>query len=186
MATNQNPYSPLLYTPSAIPSVEPIKVLAMILQEEMGLPVGQIMLGLENWQIPKNTGLYIALSYGPEQVVGNDNNNSVDSQGNFVEVQSAIMLHTIEIDVMSFDASAREEKEAVLWAIQSYEAQSLMDKYSMRIAAVSSSFVPIVSLEETKQLNRYRISVMVNAVHTNIKTTPYYDTINPVQLVADP
>lgn len=169
-----------------IPSVEPIKVVAMILQSEMGLNDGQIMLGLENWEIPKNTGLYIALLYGPEQVVGNNNYNSVDSQGAFSEVQDAVMLHEIDIDVMSFDSSARTRKEAVLWAIQSYYAQSLMELYQMRLAATPGSFTPILTMEETKQLNRFKITITVNALHRNVKTSPFYDSLQPVDLVENP
>lgn len=169
-----------------IPQIEPIKLLATILAQEMSLPAGQIMLGLENWEIPKNTGLYIALSYGPEQVVGNTNNNDTDLQGNYTEVQSAIMLHTVEIDIMSYDSSARERKEGVLWAIKSYTCESLMAQYQMKVASISASFVPVITLEETKQLNRYRISVLVNAIHTNVKTTPYYDTLQKVGLVENP
>lgn len=176
----------MAYSKPPVPSVEPIKVVAMILQEEMGLEDGQIMLGLENWKIPKNTGLYVALFYGTEQVVGNNNYNSTDPQGNYNEIQDAVMLHSIDIDIMSFDASARQNKEAVLWAIKSYEAESLMERYQMRLASTPGSFVPILTEEPTKQLNRFKLTITVNALHRNVKTTPYYDEIQPVQLVENP
>lgn len=169
-----------------IPSVEPIKVVAAILKQEMGLSDGQIMLGLENWEIPKNIGLYVALYYGAEQVIGNNNYNDTDLQGNFNEIQDAVMLHQIEIDIMSFDSSARVRKEAVLWAVQSYTAQSLMEQYQMRLASTPGSFLQITSLEETKQLNRFKLTILVNALHRNVKTTPYYDTIQPVELHVNP
>lgn len=170
---------------TTVPAVEPIKVLGMVLQQEMGLSAGQIMLGLENWAIPKNTGLYVALLYGPDTTIGNTNYNSIDAQGGYTEVQSAIMLHSIDIQVMSFDSSARERKEAVLWAIQSYTAQQLMEQYQMRLAATPGSFIPVVTDEQTKQLNRFHITIAVNALHQNVKTTPYYDSLQPVKLVVD-
>lgn len=166
-----------------IPQVEPIKVIAQILKKEMGLSLGQIMLGLENWEIPENPGLYIALFYGAPQTVANNNQNGVDAQGNYVEVQSAVMLHEIEIDIMSFDPSARTRKEQVLWAIQSYYAQSLMAQYSMRLAKTPGSFIPVTSPEPSKQLNRFRLTIAVNALYQNIKTTPYYDSLQPVKPV---
>lgn len=171
---------------SLIPPVEPIKVLGMALQDEMGLVAGQIMLGLENWKIPENTGLYVALLYGPDQVVGNNNYNGTDVQGNFNEVQDVVMLHQIDIDVMSFDASARLRKEEVLQAIQSYRAQELMEKYQMRFASTPGSFLPVQTMEETKQLNRFRLSIAVNALHRKVKTTPFYDSIQDVDLVENP
>lgn len=159
----------------------------MILQHEMGLEAGQLMLGLENWEIPKNVGLYVALLYGPETVIGNNNYNSLDESGEYSEVQDSVMLHMIDIDIMSFDSSARLRKEAVLWAVQSYYAQTLMEQYQMRLAATPGSFSPVQnSLEETKQLNRFKITIMINAMHRNVKATPYYDSLQPVVLVENP
>lgn len=168
------------------PTVEPIKVLAKILQDEMGIPDGNIMLGLENWRIPETADLYIALLYGSDTVISNTNQNSLTETGDYSEVQSAVMLHQIDIDVMSFDSSARTRKEQVLWAIQSYNAEVAMEKYKMRLAMTPSVFVPVPSLEEAKQLNRFRISIMINALHENVKTTPYYDSLQPVELVENP
>jgi hypothetical protein len=180
--------SPLPAVPPAppTPSIEPIKLLAQVIQTGMGLPSGQIMLGLENFLIPKNTGLYVALLYGPDEVVGNVNDNSVDSEGNYLEVQSTAMLHHVDVDVMSFDSSARLQKEQVLWAIKSYQAQQAMEKYQMRIASTPSAFLPIQTLEETKQLNRFRITVAVYALHSNTIQTPYYSQLQTVQLVENP
>lgn len=158
----------------------------MILQAEMGLEDGQIMLGLENWQIPKNTGLYVSLLYGPDQVVGNNNYNGLNALGAFTEIQDAVMLHQIDIDIMSFDSSARLRKEAVLWALQSYTAQSLMEAYQMRLASTPGAFIPVQTMEETKQLNRFHITIAVNAVHRNVKMTPFYDSLQPVDLVENP
>ena len=89
------------------PAVEPIKVLAMAIQQEMGLDSKHILLSLEIWPLPDDTGLYVALAYGTETVVGNANYNSTDADGNYQEVQDCVMLHGIEVDVLSFDSSAR-------------------------------------------------------------------------------
>jgi hypothetical protein len=124
------------------PQMEPIKVLALAIQQEINIPDGNVMLGLENWKIPNDTGLYLSLIYGTEQVIANNNYSAVDANGNFQEVQSAVMLHAIDVDIMSFDSSARVQKQAVLWALQSVNAQNLMEKYQMRIARMPQSFVP--------------------------------------------
>lgn len=173
-------------TDPPVPSVEPIKVMGMVLQQEMDLPVTQILLGKENYKIPKVEGLYVALLYGPDTTIGNNNYNSTDAQGNFYEVQDAVMLHQIEIEIMSFDSEARLRKQEVLQALQSYYAQSLMEKYQMRIAATPTSFVPVDTIEETKQLNRFHVAVAVNAIWRKIKTTPYYETLQKVGLVENP
>jgi hypothetical protein len=168
------------------PQMEPIKVLALAIQQEINIPDGNVMLGLENWKIPNDTGLYLSLIYGTEQVIANNNYSAVDANGNFQEVQSAVMLHAIDVDIMSFDSSARVQKQAVLWALQSVNAQNLMEKYQMRIARMPQSFVPVETMEATKQLNRFRLSVMVNAVHTNVKTADFFDALQPIIPVTQP
>lgn len=167
---------------ATIPQVEPIKVLAMIIQEEMSLPDGSIMLSLENWKIPNNVGLYVALTYGPDTVVGSANYNGNDASGNYVEVQAVAMLHQVEVDIMSFDSSARTRKEEVIQAIQSVYAQALMEKYQMRVLAIPTAFSSVPSLEPSKQLNRFRIAVDINALHVRTKPTAYYDTLQEVEL----
>ncbi len=171
---------------TAVPPVEPIKVIGMAIQEQMALAEGAIMLGLENWEIPKDKGLFVSLAYGAEQVISNTNSNGVNAQGEYCEYQDVVMLHQVDIDIMSFDSSARTRKEEILWAVQSYYAQELMEKYSMRLASIPGAFVPIQSLEPTKQLNRFQVTIMVNALHQNAKTTPYYDSLEDVLLVENP
>lgn len=167
---------------SPAPLIEPIKLVAKVVQREMGIDDGSIMLGLENWEIPKTAGLYIALAYGPDDTLSSTSQNSTDDQGNYTEVQEAVMLHHIDLDVMSFNSEARLRKEAVLWALASAYSQEQQEVYGMRINQIPGSFIPTPSLEETKQLNRFRISFAVNALHRNIKITPYYDTVNPPEV----
>lgn len=170
---------------NSIPSIEPIKLLASVIQTEMELPDGAVMLGLENFPIPENPGLYIALTYGVEQVVGSVNQNSINGQGGYEEVQSVSMLHQIEVDIMSFDSSARTRKEEVIMALKSYNAEQLMEKNQMRIGSTPGSFTRITSLEPSKQLNRFSITISVYALHQKTLETTYYDTLQTVQLVED-
>ncbi len=159
-----------------IPEVEPIKVLAMLFQQELEIAAGQIMLGLENWAIPKEKGLYVALLYGPDQVIGNNSTNSLVG-GIFTEVQEAVMLHQIDVDLMSFNSEARLRKEEFLMALTSFRAGELMEQYQMRIGSVPGSFAPVQSPEEAKQLNRFQITVPMYAIHVKTKVVPYYDSL---------
>ena len=169
-----------------IPRLEPIKVLASIIQVELGLEAKQVLLSFENFPIPETLGLFVALAYGVEEVVGASDQNGLDLEGNFTEVQSVAMLHHVEIDIMSFDSSARLRKEEVVMALNSYNAQESMEVNSMRIAAITTSFNTIQSLEPSKQLNRYRFTVSVYALHQKVLLTPFYDSISPVELVENP
>lgn len=163
--------------------VEPIKVLGDAVQQSLGLEDGSVMLGLENYKIPKTAGLYIALLYGPSITIGNSKTYDTDAQGNYYEIQDTATLHEISIDMMSFDASARTRQQEILFAVTSDYAAGLMEKNTMRFATTPGSFVPIPDIEETKQLNRFRVTFTVNALHRKVTATPYYDSLQPVKLV---
>lgn len=164
------------------PEFEPIKVLGSILKSEMELADGQIMLGLENWAIPKTKGLYIALFYGPDVSVGQV--NDFDPATN-QEIQSVAMLHQIEIDAMSFNDEARLRKEEIIMAINSVFGQQTLEANLMKINELPSSFVPAPTLEETKQLNRFRLTFSMNALHQKIKAVNYYDQFGAAKVTTD-
>lgn len=160
---------------------EPIKVLADVLASELGLAAGSIMLAYEKNFIPPVVGLYIALRYvGPAKVV------SVDSQLDTtvnppVEVQTSTLSHLVQIDVMSYDASARRRFPEVALALGSFKAQQWMEKYSMQFSRNVAPFVDMSSTEPTKRLNRFTTTASVYALMRKTKAADYYETF-PGQL----
>lgn len=163
---------------------EPIKVIADILQTEMQIPEGQIMLGYEKWDIPPNPDLYIALTYVGGKAIGNS--NYFTSVGNLpgqqIEHQEVAMRHVVQIDLLSFGPEARIRKEEVLMALRSIYSQQQQEKYLMSIARVPSDFVDASTLEETKMLNRFTLTVPITALHTKTKAAPYYDKFQTAEV----
>jgi len=157
--------------------LEPIKVLADAIQTGLSLPAGQVMLGLENYKIPATPSLYIALLYGPDTTIGNNRRYDKDVSGNFYQVQEAVKIHEIALDMMSFDASARVRQQEVLFAVTSDYAESLMEANAMRFGSEPSAFMPVPSIEETKELNRFRVTFTVNAIHRKVTAVSYYDSL---------
>lgn len=158
-----------------IPMREPIKVLGDVLKSEMGIIDAQIMLGLENYRIPKTRGLYVALLYGIPHPIGS-NNRTEDIPGSMLEIQEVAMMHEIVIEAMSFNDEARLRKEEILQALGSIAAQNAMDLYGMKIYNLPVSFLPVPSLETTKQLNRFHLTFNMNALHVKTKVVPFYET----------
>lgn len=163
---------------------EPIKVVADILQKEMEIPDGQIMLGYQKWDIPTDPGLYVALVYIGGKAIGNNNyfTSSGDEPAQQIEHQEVAMRHVVQIDLLSFDASARIRKEEVLMALRSIYSQQQQEKYAMSIARIPSDLVDASSLEETKMLNRFTLTVPVTALHTKTKAAPYYDKFKTAEV----
>ncbi len=152
---------------------EPILVVADILQRGLGLADDAVVLAYEKNIIPKFNGLYVSLDYvGPAKCIGNV--NDVDPV-NDDEIQSCTYSHLIQMDLLSYDASARRRFAEATMAIASIYAVQQMDKYSMSIARNPSAFIDASSLEPTKRLNRFISTLVVFAVHRKVVTAvPVY------------
>lgn len=161
-----------------MPTREAVKVIGDIIAAEMELTASgrncQIMLTNERFNIPVNDDIYVALSYVDGKPIGN--NNYFDGN-TLIETQQVVMLYHIQIDIMSFGPDARTRKEEIYQALRSLRAQAQMEIYNMQIARMPAAFVDASSLEESKRLNRYTMTIAVSALLTKEKSvTDYYTT----------
>ncbi len=151
--------------------MEVVKVIGTILASELGLrttgPSAQIMLTNERFNIPPTSDLYVAISYVDGKAIGN--NNYFDGNA-VIETQEVVMLYHIQIDIMSFDATARTRKEEVYLALRSLFAQAQMEINGVQVARMPAAFVDASSLEESKMLNRYTMTIAVTAMTTKEKS----------------
>jgi hypothetical protein len=164
-----------LFTPGAAVTtvVEPIKVVADIIQSELGLPDGAVMVVNQRWAIPSNQDLYVALAYvGPAKTIGNVNYFDSEAES---EVQETSKAHMVQIDIMSFGDTARTRKEEVEMALLSMYSQFQQGKNLIKIARQPGPLVDASTLEATGRLNRFLMTVMVNALHRKVKAAAYYN-----------
>ena len=168
---------------------EAIKVIGDVLASELGLrssgPDSQIMLTNERFDIPVNNDIYIALGYIDGKAIGN-NNYAVPTDAGMNEIQQVTMLYHIQIDMMSFGPDARTRKEEIFQALRSLAAQTAMETWNMQIARMPGVFVDASSLEATKMLNRYTITIAVTALLTKTKAVQeYYDQFPTPEVIAN-
>lgn len=162
---------------------EPILVIADIIQSELGLVDDAVMLDYEKFNINPDPGLYVVLSYVSGKAIGNNNYGLLAADGTITEVQQAAMHQIIQIDAMSFDASARTRKEEIVMALRSIYSQQQQEENTMQIARIPSEFLNASSLEETKIMNRFTLSIAVFSIYTKTKAAPYYDKFQNLQEV---
>lgn len=169
-----------------MPVREAVKVIGDVLAAELELrssgKMSQIMLTNERFNIPVNNDIYIALSYVDGKAIGN--NNYFDG-ATLIETQQVVMLYRIQVDIMSFGPDARTRKEEVYQALRSLRAQAQMEIYNMQIARMPDTFVDASSLEESKRLNRYTMTISVSALITKTKTVSDYYATFPFQYDED-
>lgn len=159
---------------------EPVKIIADIIQSELALSDDAVMLSYEKDFIPANEGLYVVMNYvGPGKIIANV--NIFDTLTN-EEVQQVTMLHVIQIDFMSFDASARIRKEEIAMALRSILSVQTSERYQMQIARMPTPFIDTSSLEETKRLNRFTTTVTVTALHTKRRPVGFFDRFNNAEI----
>ncbi len=157
------------------PVREAVKIIRDILIAQMGLQDGQIMLTNQKWEIPETQGLYVALSYVAPGKVISSSNVAVPTSGGMQEEQSLLMLYQIQIDLMSYDDSARVMKEIAYMGLLSIASQMIQEKYNVQVARNPAPFQDVSMLEETARLNRYTTTVALTQLITNIVgNTPYY------------
>lgn len=164
-------------------AIEPVKVVAAILQEQMALTDRQISLSYQDYSIPDN-GLFVVLGYiGPTETIANQ---SYFDATNDQEVQEVSVRHTIQIELMSMapDNSARIRKEEVLLALRSFHSQREQGKNLLGIAWLQSDFVDASAQEGTTMLNRYITTCAVNALHRRVIAADSFVNF-PVELTVE-
>jgi hypothetical protein len=153
--------------------MEPIKAIADIIKNELGLTAGQIMLAYEKWEIAKNAGMYIDLAYVSQKVIGSA--STMDTTLN-LEVKTITVLSSIQVDILSYGDEARLRKEEVLMALNSAYSQSVQEANNISIGYVPTSMVNASALEESKFLNRFVFTINVTALFSVTKGATYFDS----------
>ena len=145
-------------------TVEPISVVAQILQNQMSLSDAQICFTYQTYEIPIS-GIFCALGYGPQsKPISCKSFINLDG----IENQELSIRHHIEIELMSFapDNSARIRKEEVALALQSSYSHNLQMANSISIAWLPEGPFNISHIEENGvMLNKYLSNVYVFALH---------------------
>ena len=154
---------------------EPLKVVAQIIQHELGLDDFHVVDGNEKFDIPTDQKLFVALfDEGTKPV---SRMNRFDPSTNS-EMQSHTLIHSIRIEVCSLISDeARKRKEEVSMALDSIYAQQTMEQYQCSVASFST-FTNATAAEVSGMLKRYSATVNVTAIHGKVQPVSYFDKFN--------
>lgn len=176
-------------TPSPNIEREPAKIIAEIIQTEMEIGAAFVVLADQKANIPPNhRGLWVSITDMGGVPIGSRNRAVADGQegtpdgDGMTEIQEVAMNHVIQIDILSFDGTARSRKEEIPMAVGSIFAQGLMEKYRVQIARLNNPFINVTSIEETEGLERYTTEVTLKALHRKTKAAPYYDQFRNLEV----
>jgi len=156
-------------------SIEPIKIIADIIQTYMRLENGQVMLAYQKFKIPTE-GLFVVITAVSDVEIARDSYIEDAQDGGQNEVVDIAMLHEIQIDIMSFDDQARKRRMEVIASLASIYSQQKQVANTIQIARNVMPMTDTSSLEVTQYLSRYTTRVRVAAFHRIVNgTKEYYD-----------
>jgi hypothetical protein len=163
-------------TPLTVSEKEPIKVIADIIQKELDLDDGLVMIYNQRFKPPTTEGIYIVLSYISGRPIGVSNHVEDAGIYGITEVQESAMNEMIQIDAMSANDEARIRHREIILALGSIYGQQQCDKYLMQMARIPGDFTDVSDLEGAARLNRYTMTMTIKALYRKTKTVEYYGT----------
>jgi hypothetical protein len=134
--------------------------------DEQGNPTDSVVLKDENWDAPKDNGLYVLIEYEDDTPVGVG--SDVDSTGLETSHYNAFANFTIEVISRNRDATDRYPE--VLMALQSVAGQQAAELHN--VAFFRGKPLNLSAIEGSASLRRWHIPVIVSYMQTKTATAP--------------
>ncbi len=150
------------------------QIICDILQHELELDPGQIMVYNQRFKIPPSTGVFITVGMIGIKPYSNQS-TQVGSEEGMVEHQSVAMSELLSINVMSSNTGSIDLYPFVLMALASNYSQQQQDTYQITIARIPKAANDTSFLEETSQMTRQTVTLQCLRSYSKIKSIDYYD-----------
>lgn len=177
--------TPLVATATIIVG-SPLFLLAEIIQTQLGLDNNHIYFWNQKLNEPKDSGLYVVISVSSSRVVGSVNRHASGTNGLNSE-QFVNIIDTVEIDILSRSAAARDQKSNVLLALASdySQQQQLANGFFIAKLPAGGRFVNLSSLDGALIPYRFRISINMQYAYSAVTSAAYFDTLGGLSVVVD-
>lgn len=154
---------------------ETIELIAGLITDEMGLADGICQIYNQRRKLPAVRGFFIDVAIVGQRFHAVAKQYVDDAtQIDLTEEQRANAQEVIQIDIFSFDDSARLQKVNILFALTGTAAQQLSERWAMKIARLPSSFVDASEVQASKRLNRFAITFNVLRGYARQKAAPTF------------
>lgn len=163
----------------------PLHLFCDVIQKELGLANGRVVLWDQKFNMPKDQDLVIAVRVVNPKPFGNI--VRYDGGGSGLQAQQNVnMLAKLDINVMSRGPAARDRKEEVLLALVSPYSVSQQETNGFAIARLSNSFVDISEVDGAAIPYRFVISVNIQYSFKKAKAADYFNTFGDVGVTTEP
>jgi hypothetical protein len=158
------------------------EILRKIIIQELDIEENRVVFYNQNWNPPKDGGLYIILSTRSSKILGNNNFYQPTTSEELEEVKQTVLFTSIDIDITSKNRTAMERKEEVLMSLVSSYSQIQQEKYCIRIFR-PETILDLSFIEGGSALNRFRIPVTITSIKTKTTNIDYYDKFQKEELL---
>ncbi len=167
--------------------VEPIKILADLIQQQLDLGVDDVWIYNQNYPIPPEKKMFVTLGILAKTPFGTSSNFDGAGEG-LVETQGMNVQETYSIMAYSQDSTARIRCHEILWALSGVPAQQAQEKYAFRIGTLPTSFVDVSAIEGASRLNRYSLTFRALVAYQRRRSVEYFDRYAqpPYTLITNP
>jgi hypothetical protein len=165
--------------------IEPIIILANIIQTQMSLNSNQVHIYNQNFNIQKKLeslvnpkSIIIILEFQNSQPYANTNIITPNNTGMQEEI-NMLMQETYAINILSENSDARIRKEEIIMSLNSTYSQQQQEMNSFKLATISNSFSNTSLAEGGSMLNRFTININLIAWYNKInQNIAYYNQFN--------
>lgn len=150
-----------------------LDTILQILVNEMELPEDRIWAYNQDNDIPRDSNLFIILSYGSRKPFSNNIKYRPTADG-LEEVQSMNVCEEVIISLLSRNNEARDRAYEPHMAMNSTFSRQLQGKEHIHISIIGDVW-DASFLEETSRINRFDCKIRVFKSYDKVKAVDYYD-----------
>lgn len=173
---------------SATATPETAKLIAQIIQTEMALADGIVTIYNQKRRLqPAAEGFNIDVAIIGDRPFGV--NSRFADPGETADLQETVTLNQqeiVQVDIFSYDDSARLNRVGIIFALASITAQQVSEQYGFQIGRIPPSFVDVSEVEASKRLNRYALTFNVLRAYERTKSAATFAEFEEPQIFTNP
>lgn len=152
---------------------EPDDILMDIISTFMNLDPTRVVAYAENWDPPKDQGIYITIQTDPTEILGA---SQMYDEATDTEQSGVSAFQRLTVNITSRDRTALQRKEEIIMALTSTYSQQQQELQQCRIFR-EGPILDLSFIEASKALHRYQVPVKIAFVKS--VTTSNIPVIQP-------
>jgi hypothetical protein len=163
-------------------------LIAQLIQGEMELADGIVTIYNQKRRLPPaKAGFNIDVAIvGDRPFAVNSRFADPGSTEDLDETVTINMQEVVQVDIFSYDDSARLNRIGIIFALASIAAQQLSEQYGFQIGRIPPNFVDVSEVEASKRLNRYALTFNVLRAYERTKSAATFAEFSQPQLYYNP